>query len=192
MTTEPVRAELVAQFLQGKPRYLELGLEVEAAVGYLRKKAKKDLWERMGKELELPAGRPGWELKHEQDRNSEGWVLHKQDGAWKSGIWSGVWVWRWKRDALNWVVGVLGWPESAAEFPRSARQAATDSFDRLGLVPWREDDNKHYDQIGWCVDGDQDARLLGGNDDEHVNQIVTLVSALLEVADSPTVPKCSE
>ena len=45
MTTEPVRAEVVAQFLKENPRYLELGLEVEAAVGHLRKKAKKDLWE---------------------------------------------------------------------------------------------------------------------------------------------------
>ena len=184
MTTEPVRAEVVAQFLKEKPRYLELGLEVEAAVGHLRKKAKKDLWEIVGKGLEVPAERSGWKLKLERDRNSEGWLLQKEDPRWKNEDWSGVWVWRLKRDALKYVVGVQGWPESATDFPKSAREAARKSFDGLKLDPWCEDPNNDDQQIGWCIDGDRDARLLGGSHSEHVNQIVTLVSALLEAASS--------
>lgn len=151
------RKKLVAEFLKSEPRYLELGLEVEAAVRHLREKAKNDLWELVGRELEVPARRFGWKLKLERDRNSEGWLLHKEDAGWKRDTWSGVWVWRLKQHALNWEVGIQGWPESCTEFPESAREAAGDSFDRLKLDPWRENHNKHYVQVGWCVDGDQDA-----------------------------------
>lgn len=185
MTTECVRAEIVAGFLKGNQRYLELGLEIEAAVDHLRERAKNHLWELVGKELEVPARRFGWNLEPKSDRNSEGWLLHKEEANWTKDPWSGVWVWRLKRDALKCVVGVQGWPESATDFPRSARDAANKSFDRLKLDPWPDYPYNDYQQIGWCIDGDRDVRLLGGSHGEHVKQIVTLVSALLEVADSP-------
>ena len=85
----------------------------------------------MGKELEVPAERSGWKLKLERDRNSEGWLLQKADPRWKNEDWSGVWVWRLKRDALKYVVGVQGWPDNVRRTSRNrlARQPENPSTD---------------------------------------------------------------
>ena len=181
------RPEIVAKFLKDNPRYLELGLEVEAAVSHLREQAESELWESVGKELKAPAERPGWNLKRKSQQDGVGWLLQKEDAGWDSdNPWSGVWVWRGKRSALNYVVAAEGWPKSDRDFPnrdfpKSAHEAARNCFDRLKLKPWR----KHpQHELSWCVDGDRDARLLQGSHEAHVNQIVTLVSALLKAADS--------
>lgn len=168
MTNESCRAQVVAQFLAENPRHLELGLDVEAGLRHLR----KEVNDRLNRELELA----GW------TRRSGGWVSSLPD--WPSKTWSGVWLWHPSAESLDFTVGVEGWPESAAHVKSALegafRRASSQHPDAWAPHPQNA---RWTNKIQWEF---RRANQLLGNDRERgIQQIMALVSALVEAAGSP-------
>ena len=171
MTTEPVRAEVVAQFLKENPLYLELGLEVEAGLRHLRDEANKVVTSRLDKEFKELVG---WRKK------AGCWLFSRQNADWKDRTWSGVWLWRASAEPLNFIVGVEGWPDNDEDIEPALEEAfrhvVASSQHRDAWSAPRQSKNK----VEWnFCRGNQ---FLVDDPEKGVQQIMELVRALVEVA----------
>lgn len=174
------RKKVVAKFLKSEARYLKLGLEVEAGLRHLRDEANKVVTSGLKRELKGLESESGWRLT---DR-SACWVFSQQDRGWTAGRWSGVWLWRPSAGSLDFTVGVQGWPASAANI-RSALEGAFRRASLQHLDAW----SPHPDNVRWTNEIQWQFRrgnqFLGNDPELGIQQIVALVRALLEAADSP-------
>lgn len=160
------RPEIVAEFLKDRPRYLELGLEVEAGIRHLRDEANKVATSRLEEDL------AGWE------RKKTGWLFSKKNAGWQGPNWAGVWLWRATAGSLDFVVGVEGWPEPVPDLKRSFLEAGHGAIGSSDA--WcrpREGSRK----LEWNFRGD--SLLLPVHRNKGIEEIIGLVFALREVAD---------
>lgn len=174
------RKEAVAAFLKSDPRYVELGLQIEAALGLLREGARAWVLECVRKRMEVLGTRGGWKLER-----TEGAPVLRRSG-WDKEKWSGIYVWPAKEDSPELEVGVADWPDSMKK----------DCFLRAGCTlvdefrnpdAWSE---HHHNQAEkekaakWIFHGDRDVRLLAGEQrDATADEIVALVSELMNAAE---------
>ena len=170
--------ECVATFLKSTPRYLRLGVEVEAAVRHLRAQA----WEHLTKELKGLANDRGCTLRYE--RMYTGWTypIRWTSGKDDSGskTWFGVWVYRENRDSPDWSVGAENWPENAGGIKNSLLAAGREAVSAQDQGLWLESDCNAVAtraKVAWRFRG------LPGDAADVARPIMALVSALVEVAD---------
>lgn len=177
MTTEPIRAEVVAEFLRRNPRYLELGLEVEAGLQCLRKEANDVVTSRLDDELASLERKSGWKLT--KPPRSSGWLFSHQNAGWqtKTGTWSGVWLWRPSARSLDFTVGVEGWPNDATDLGKSLREAGRSA---IGSSDAWSGPRGSRQKMEWSFRGD--ALLLADHRNEGIQRIIALVSALVKAA----------
>ena len=186
------RKKVVAWFLKSEPRYLELGLRVEAALGLLREEADRWVLERVREEMDVLGKTDGWEVKPAPEAHWTGWLLRKENAGWSGGIW----VERPSGSPLELEVGVSGWPDSMNKrcFLGAGRKLVAD-FREKNRDAWSEHDHnqdRNMQAAKWRFHGDRDIRLLTGDRAAAANEIVVLVTALLEAAGSARVPECPE
>lgn len=173
------RKKAVAAFLKSDPRYLELGLQIDAALGLLREEARACVLDCVRKGMAALGRRGGLKLEGTK------WALLRRSD-WGEGNWCGIYVWPAKEDSPELEVGVAGWPDSMKK----------DCFLRAGctsVAKFRNPDawsEHHHNQAEkekaakWIFHGDRDVRLLAGEQRDAVAaEILDLVSALMNAAE---------